>query len=449
MLKKPYFFLIVNLLLTFLFMLVGGFSFIYLAIFCISLVIFFSNFKIIGKKNSLTLIIIYMLIFDSDFFSMTSFNLRLWYIIELPLLLYYLFRDVNFFKKKYTEIYLFLILFLLSIMFFYFLVDKMDGKLSIVKYVFFSIGLIYILYKSMVEILNKVGIKVFSDYLISLGLFVAIWGILQFVLIVAPSIKTKIMYDYYNIRPSGFFSETTWYSEYIFFSLVFSFYNYLKTKENKYLFFCVIFLVGIFISVTRNTFLALFVWFFLGICFSCVTLKINRKVFNILILLFIFGFSLIAFIGIDNIKFITNILDRFTNGDSGRMKAFAKSFELISQSLLLGHGFTFNPLTDVEGNGTYIGAKSFNSFLMILHTVGIIGFFSFITLLLVYYKKMICNFVYYGCIESKIAIIFMSCFLSISMFAPIHQFPMGMYIVSVSLSFTKYINIKSKINYKI
>ena len=436
MLKHPYFFFILNFFITLSLLMFGGYKFSFVAMIIVAIIILSSNYKLIGFCNSISLIIVYMLIFDSSFFSMTSYNIRLWYLLEFPLLVYYLIKNFGL-KKKYNSIYLITLFILLSMMVLYFILDPFNGKLSIIKYLLFSIGLIYVLYNSFVSILKKINIRYLLQYFCSIGLFVAFWGILQYLMVRFPNIHYKIMYDYYNVHPSAFFSETTWYSEYIFFTAVILIYFYFTIDRLRYLILSLPCFLGILISTTRNTFVAMAFWFILEIIFLFISGKVNKKLLKCFFILLLVIPLCLYKIGISKLSLVSKVIERFLNGDSGRMQAFQKSFVMIKEAPLLGHGFSFNPLVDVAGHGTYIGAKSFNLFLMIMHTVGVEGFLFFLFLLFGLYLKLFNQFYLYRRNDTKIAIVFLTCFLSISMFAPIHQFPFGMFIISVVLAIEK------------
>lgn len=434
MLNNPVIFFTINIILTYVTLVFKGFSSIYYVMGIICLVIIFTNVKKIGLINSISLCIIYLLIFDSKFFSFTKYNFRIWYFLEIPLLCYYLIKAVL--TKRDTKINcisLVTISFLLLLTVIYFFIDPIDGKLSIIKYLFFSVGTIYVLVNSLLSITKQTDINKLINFFISLGLYVCIWGIIQY-FSWGTSYHKLFQFDYFNQRPSAFFSETTWYSEYIFFTLLLlSYYQFFITNKKGYFFLIFPCLFGILLSSTRNAYLAFAVVFLVTFIADIYRGYINKKVFLLIFFVFCLFF---AFLVITNqLIFIQKITNRFSNGDSGRLTAFKKSILLIKEELFFGHGFSFNSKTDVAGVGSYIGAKSFNFFLMITHILGLFGITSLLVLITNFFIRLLKQWKLYNSYYTKLALTFISCFLSMSMFAPIHQYPFGMFIVSVSLYF--------------
>ncbi|MDY5122303.1 MAG: O-antigen ligase family protein [Treponema sp.] len=408
-----------------------------------SLLLFFTTIKKLGIINSISLVITYLLIFDSAAFSFTSFNIRVWYILLIPLVGYYFCINISF-TKKIDSVFTLCIFSLLGLMITYLFIDPKDGKLSIIKYLLFSIGLIYVLYKSFLKIIKKGYKTQLFSFFISLGLFVASWGIIQYLTWNTP-LHQKFQYDWFNMRPSAFFSETTWYSEYILFSLVFLFYRFIKKSTIKDGFGIFICLIGIILSSTRNTYLAIFVWVFVALVISIMDNRVNKKVLLSLFITCILFFILIRFTDLG--MFFDKIIERFKGGDNGRMTAVKRSLNDISKSPIIGHGFSFNG--EYEGAGTYVGAKNFNFFFMCLHTIGLVGFNFLIILLLSYGIKCIMQYLKFRRDEAKIAVIFISCFLSISMFAPMHQSFIGMFVIAMSIALYNSVTIKQIVDIEI
>lgn len=402
--------------------------------------IIFYNRKLVGFFNSTALAIAYLMLFDNDkIFAYTSLKLRVWYVLVIILIFYHVLKSVNNAKKTKLSIELCLIIFLFILVCCWFIVDTYNGKLSIIKYMLFSVGSIYVLLKSFKSISLKVGTERLLDYFISLVAFVATWGIVQFVMNILGH-GSPYMFDFYNIRPSAFFSETTWYAEYSFFGLIFLSCKSVVYNNYKYNFLFVLIVISLVLSATRNAYLS-FVVFGGGMMFlNLLRGKIYIPKFRYIIICLGILVGVLSIFQ-DQINFICNKFMNLDNSSQGRLYAINTSWNSFLESPIWGYGFSFDQTKDSIGiSGTSIGAKSFNLFLMLLHIFGLSGFIPFLLLLLAFFTK---NAYKYraGNQFSRYAFLFLSIFLSMSMFAPLHQYPFGMYIVAVALFFS------SKIKY--
>lgn len=427
----------------------------------ISIIIFFTIVKMFKKNRFLlafTYVILYQLIFDSNYYNFTNYHIRLWYLLLMPLLIYIIFIQLNrainnnklviYTKKIYLFNILIIILFaFLSIAYFFF--EPLEAKLYIIKYWLISIGLIYYIYYIFRQANRDIFIEVL-DYLIALALFVALWGIIQFHYNTTLGINNVFNNPLSNkdIRPNAFFSETTWYSEYIVFGIIFTSLR-LKIKFNRnFLWIFPVFIFGIIISVTRNAFLGLIIFFVVDIILILIlgkipkipikTITINK--YFIFAILIVVGYISYAY-GQLTMNFINSIIYRFThaNMESHRIEAFKAGVKYITQSPLIGHGFNYNYNED-KFSGSFssaIGSKAFNLFLMIGSIFGIPGLIYLIVLVFWHYLTSVLIYIKTRSIYIRYSIILISVFLSMSMFAPIFQFPFGMYIVGISLSIRK------------
>lgn len=315
--------------------------------------------------------------------------------------------------------------------------DPIDGKLSIIKYLIFSLGAIFVLKESFRSIVRIIGLKPLLDYFVSLAIFVGIWGIFQFCsnLLGAGALFQA---DYYNVRPSAFFSETTWYAEYLVFGLVFTYYSFQTSHKSGYLLLMPFFLIGIMLSVTRNAFLAIAMWVLTTFILSLLRTKI-KPIHPLLLITTCIGVGIIIYYS-SNFDFLVNLLEnKLSLADSsaqGRINAIQVSIERIADNPLFGHGFGFNQATDtIAESGTSIGAKHANLFLMIAYIFGIPGFILLLYLITNFIVIQSGRWIINANKESKYAVILLIIYLSISMFSPLHQYPCGMYIIAVILLF--------------
>lgn len=438
MLNKPINFILFNFL-SFLFILsVGGFKMAFPLSILISIIIIIIKYKKYGLKGGLVLATIYLLTFDSEVFYFTDFNIRVWYGY---LILIYLISFIEFIKTKKNGINKkFIVEYLVGFLFFlwsiYFLIiEDFTSKINNIKYWVFYIGLILVLNKFFRKNLNNY--KDIIEYLISITIFITFWGILQFCtnLFFLPNFQ----FDYFNIRPSAFFSETTWYSEFIFFGFLLILLKIL-TEPNmlKLLYLIPFYLLGFLFSVTRNTYLAIFLYLLLT--FSITFLLDKKILLRIIASRFIVGFILFLFIGIliylpelnDILSFFVLKFSGEDGSAQGRIEAYYLSIDSIAKGDLMGSGYYWDKSQSTE-SGSALGSKSFNIFLMIGNIFGIVGGILFIIFISFIFVKKIYYYIKTKSIFIKYSLIIFLIFVQMAMFAPIHQYPFGMLVVSLSV----------------
>jgi len=243
------------------------------------------------------------------------------------------------------------------------------------------------------------------------------------------------MFDYYNLRPAAFFSETTWYAEYLVFVVILMFMKVNLNRQYRLLWLLPLFILGLIFSATRNAYLSLVVYLCLSFIFLISRPKLNTKLFINKHLFYVLLLSLVIVVSLN--QYILNYLDMvvskflFTNASISRMDSFRVAIQNINSSLFIGHGFYWDE--SVYAGPSSIGAKSFNLFLMILHIFGLAGFIPFIFLIIKYYVRAGLDYLKSQSMFIKYSIIIFSAFLVMSMFAPIHQYGFGMYIVAYAL----------------
>lgn len=402
-----------------------------------SIIIIFLNYKSFGFYNSITFGILYLLIFDSEIYTYTPFDFRAWYPLVLINISYLFF---NFLKKGNNNIssiyYYFILFYFLVFSLGYLAIEDIVTKLHIIKYWIFSVGLIIVLVCFFVRMLKAE--KKLLSYLLSLSCIVALWGGIQYVtaFLIGMSNNYKAPLGNNEMRPAAFFSETTWFGEYMAFSVILLLLAQAKFKFRSYsLLF--MFSFGVLISLTRNAFLVLGLIILLELIFSLLsrTLKVRYVVL-------IIGTCISIPFWIQSLEPARIMLLRFSNtfsSDNSRYQALISSWELIEDSWLLGVGFYWD-LSMVTNEGTAFGAKSFNVFLMAFHIFGLIGLVLFLVSLSIYYSKLFISYFnkkHFTSINSKYSLIYLTCFLGVSMTAPLHQFPIGMYFLSMSIYLSK------------
>lgn len=386
--------------------------------------------------ESLNLLVVLLVAFDSEIFSISFLKLRVWYFL---LLLSFFLELVNYmlfsWKEKRFNISN-------AIFLFYFIVlsvfssinNNLLGDLYCVKYWLFTIGFFLWLSTVFKRIVKKYFVSAMS-YITAVFLSVALFGLWQY-LMNKTSLGSLYMSIPGNVRPEAFFSETTWYATFCFTGLVLLSYQAYKTKEKMYICARLIFLLGIFLSNTRNAFLGLSFFVFIEIlllikkrkCIKRSTLK------NLYLIVSVVVIGILLFWKEVNSIF-TAVLIKFSFTDAsalGRINAFNSLIADIAEKPLFGLGFNWDAVKDViQSSGTAIGAKAFNVFLQVAYIFGIAGFVPFVIMVLYFaYKKWYLTF--YLDEFNKYSLIFFCSFFLLSSFAPLHQFPSGILMLGLS-----------------
>jgi len=435
MIDKPVAFCLINLIAFFGVMTLFGFESSFPLSVIFSILIITYHHKKIGWEDSLVLGIIYLLAFDSTVFYFSAANIRVWYFYLIIIYIIKFLKGKRFLNFNKNILEYICVFFFLIVSIYYLFVEDFISDVNNLKYWIFYVGLILILNDFFKRNVQK-HLPIIN-YIISITTFIMFWGLIQF--------GTNLMFisnyqlDYFNIRPSGFFSETTWYSEFCFFGLVLIFLVVTMDKRRgKLLFLFPFYFVGFIFSVTRNTFLALFLYVVLSFILALIIEKkiylnvIKSKIFQLI------GSAVVLVIGYllfnlgEVAAFFTGKFDGQDGSAQGRLEAYKISIDKILNSDLIGNGF-FWDFSQSTSSGSALGAKSFNLFLMMGHIFGLFGLFVFMILLGTYLSK---NLYYYKALKStyfRYSIIIILLFVQMSMFAPLHQFPFGMLIVSISV----------------
>lgn len=422
-----------------------GYEGVYLFIFTLILLIYFLSRKALSFCESTALVTTFLLLFDAPPFTFTDANIRIWYFLFLPVLCVQFFRNDFFVAKRLSKKIFMPVFAMLMVAGFWFVLDPMNGKVSNLKYLIFSFGLLLFLISSYKSIAQKLGSSFLFRFFLNLITFVCIYGFLQFFFILAiRGLSSRYIHEVAVWRPCGFFSETTWYGEFMVFGVILAVYEHRKTSDVFYVLISFLFLIGIILSATRNAIFGILLVFLGYLFFVFLSGRFHRtkfKLSNIFLLLIV-----IACCGVfiaKNIKILETLLDsysyivrKFTEGDAsskGRFLMVTESIERIKQSIVIGHGFSFNDATDYVGVGTAIGAKNANVLLMIFYIFGLLGFIPFCFLILYYFLSVFQIISVTNSDLAKVSALFMLVFFAIAMTAPIHQYPLGMWCVSTSL----------------
>lgn len=371
-----------------------------------------------------------LLIFDSDAFVFTTFHLRIWYAYMILFWIQYL-LDLVGGRIRFRPLGLIATLYYLLMSAVWLCIDTVDGKLSDIKYLLFTVGLV-LLFRTAFRRLTTEATTRFLRWLFFYSLFLCTWGIVQYALRSSDAIQ-NIMFDYNNIRPSAFFSETTWYGIYCLLGVILVGYLVAMRELRAVSILAIIpFVVGIVLSASRSALLGLVLCAGGALLFYLIGSnrgKLRRTTVLLFVSLAVGAWLLypIAKPSIDIILVKATLTDP---SGAGRFEAYARSLIDLSSAGPFGLGFSWNP-RDVTVTGTYLGAKSFALPFQVAHIFGWVGLALLAALVL---HGLLANFRArpYGN-EPKLAILLFAVFLMISMFTPIHQYPAGVLLAGVAV----------------
>lgn len=393
--------LAISFLFTFLiiFLLSFGYSFTFLLMALVTIYIFIQKIQISLKITLLTLI---LSIFDNKFYYnlISRTDTRIFYIL-LPflfLLLLFNLKYVNFCSIGLLSIFFF-IYYSIAILI---IESDMLSTLYAIKNWFFFYVPAYFIYETVKRIaINHLEIALKTTY--TLLFSVMIFGIFQFF---ANSMGyNQFQFDYFNISPSAFFSERTWYGYLCV--VVVALFIFMSQKKPFFVvdYFLHIGLscIAVFLfSMSRNAFIGIFVLIF----FLVYTSR-----FRNIYLLFFFGSGI--FIFLNGFEFLSNLF--LGNASSiGRLEAITLTIENYQSGKwsLWGNGYAFDLIADTSSTGTAIGAKSANSLMYFIHIFGIQILPILIIILINVFRKAK---------KDLNLIAFLSAWLTMSFFAPLHQ----------------------------
>lgn len=359
--------------------------------------------SIIFSKNMKEFLILvtfsFMLLDYEKYFSFTSFNIRLWY--------FSLFFLIPFLFKKYTSI---IWIFLFGIIYLFLISIIKGGILDFFKY------LIYILtFISINTILNQSKISHFN--LVKILLTPIYFTYIQYIFFFVLKINT-FLWD--PLRPSAFFSESTWFGAYCLLLLFFLFilYKTSQVKNNFFLINLILILILLLFTFSINSYIGL-IFFVLGFLYYQ---KTRIKIY----FLFLFSGLLFFFIlPLFLIRFSSN-----TNDLSiiGRIEGFKILFNHFQNKNIFGNGFLFDYNNDVIFSGAAIGSKAFSFPFQLYHIGGLL-------ILFLYFYLSFFNLKYLYRVNNFIIFYLLLSYLTLSFFAPLAQGIIGYFFILLILQY--------------
>lgn len=393
---------------------------------------FVGNFK--GIKEGFFIAILLGCLFDSEPFLIGDMKVRLWYFLFLLGFAIYI---PSLLRKKVNPLGGLIFLYILGVT----LVDVgiTDGGLYAIKYFIFYI--LVVLFISYVIETSTYSIFDFFYAITVICMPFIVFGVIQFLFSLYLGFQNNpLLPPVYNIepRPVSFFSETTWLSELSLFVLL-GIFN-IKDKTLKYI--GILFTIFIIvITVTRNSYVALSLSLLIFIIFECVRMRINKKIMK-KAAIFLFIATSIVVLNNDLFELLVRLVERFTNletGGGGRIEAFLEAWRMFVSNPggWVGNGYSWDS-SIVAGQGSSLGAKAFNSVIMLNHVFGVVfTIFILLYFLNFFLKSTIIILNKRIIITSRTAAYSLLCYLvsfvSISMFAPIHQYPLGAVLLGITL----------------
>lgn len=434
--NRPTAFIVINLAVFVPLLLAFGFEVAPPLAAAMSLFVFLYNIRFVGLFSSTCLSIIFLLVFDSEAFTFTDLNLRLWY-LPLTILLLVMLGSKGISLRSSTAYFMLPVLLLFLFSTYYLFIESFTFKLHIVKYWMFSVGLIYILITFFRK--HRDHPRPVLGFLLSIVAFVAIYGLIQYAFMSIGNYN--LIRTTRDFRPEAFFSETTWYAELLILGFPIIFLLKAITKRKSHMLWIPLLLVGIFLSVTRNAFLGLFIFVFGEVLFHMIKAKIRIRYTRNSFILATIAFVIVLGLVVRNFDVIKSqtekVISRFNlkedNSSVGRMEAFSVSFKMMKETPFFGNGFYWDESVKAGIANTAVGAKSFNLLFMIYHIFGPPGFVIFLLIIVLYFYLLLRATIRSPNIFSRYAVYVFTIFFVMSMFAPIHQFPIGLFFVAFSV----------------
>jgi hypothetical protein len=395
--------------------------------------------------------VVYLVIFDNDVLNWTDMQIRPWYFFIMLTLFYDLCSRLTSGKivviKNFLVFYSFSYFFAMSLFFFFW--EDFQAKLYIAKYWLFSIGLVYSLIR--LSALSKISLEDGLRFWQFTVLFSTLWGLLQFIGNVSGFANDSLQHDWFNVSPSGFFSERTWYGQYAAVGAVLSFYFFLNSRAVVQLCLSLVCLMCVVISFSRSALIPLLAAGLGFLLFLLIKKRVNSKVLaNVAVI--VASIIVVSFFELGeglNVFYLLQKFDGDEIGIQGRIEALDLYFDAIRQNpygYIFGNGFSWDD-SQASSIGTAIGAKSSNVLLMIFHIFGFYGAILCILLILNMLVKYALLVKRNASNQSILGFVLYTSFIGLSLVVPAHQYPSSLTILFFSIFIYKKTYAEHDINY--
>lgn len=411
--------------------------------FLVPLWVYFKFQPEVGNLGALTFALISTIFFDDlNVFIVAGF-FRYWYLLLLLLYAVLIGKAVvgKDLKNSAQLSTIVLLTIFLGLSLLKFIPASMDDRLVILKDWGFYVLLIPALLAGLKSAYRVGRERPFLDHMSVMAVFVALSGLYQ--------VASNFSYGHggpqilpVEGRPVGFFSETTWYGEFLVFAVLLEAYRlsrrlFIKGTHLRVLLYA----TGMALSLTRNAFLALAVAglsnIVLTLSLPILKLRRPRGAPRFFIPLVITALVILVYVAVSQ-NLISTALGKLSFHEASamsRLEAFNWSFSRFGEHLFWGHGFGWDS-SMITLAGTALGSKSFDFILMIHYIFGLSGTIPLVLALLVFLLRGSANSLIRNSKGARYSVLLMLCFLVISAFAPLHQYGLGMLVVAISFYFS-------------
>jgi hypothetical protein len=400
-----------------------GYYAVYVAATGTAVMLTFLNVRSFNSNLILLYLVIFLIIFDNEKLNFTSFKLRMWYFPYLFLAGRLLIENKMFLKIRISSrLYAISLLFFVIYFLAFLMLEDIITKLYIAKYLIFNILFVIVVVSVVVRARNNIDdILFFFYWVIS---FVVFWGIFQSLQNISGGGEVY-QHDWYNLSPSAFFDERTWFGQYASIGLINSIYYLQKKRRIIYAAVAALCIFALILSFSRSAIIPL-----LGGIICMCFVKIRRqdlpKTIYLYLIIMIFGWIALG-----------SIFDKFNFSEIGvisRLDAIKISFSNIIANpvdYLLGNGFSYSQ-ESTEG-GTALGAKAANYLFMVVHIFGYCGFLLAAMLTINVFIRFV------NCLRvtrSNLILMpfcFFVSFIALSLVVPAFQYPPMLILLGLSL----------------
>lgn len=314
--------------------------------------------------------------------------------------------------------------------------NKMDAFLYVSKIYLFYIPVAL----AFLRWADKERIPKVMHFFLFMTFWVSLYGIFESATNVYGIEAIKYgLFSYKDVRPHGFFSETTWMGVMSAFGMIISFWAYSVTSFKKYIALSIPMIIVVFLSATRAAYIALVVAAIILLIFG--QRKDRVAVFAEGLL---FGFVVLialAFKSADTYNPVSFTYEKFTVSDAscrGRIEGITRNLQLLkSHHLFTGLGFGYNE--EIRASSSVIGAKSFNLFFAVINSLGILGLIVFLIGIFLFLVKYVMLRI--ACAKDLgvrgsmlYGLTVFIAYLVYTQISPLHLHVLGWIIVSISIA---------------